>query len=216
MVVRSARAVGRCRWGLVGVTASGALLLAACGGNDVGTRAVEPAGEAAAERPIQLTGAVQKGPLIIGSSIAVANLDLDLNPTGAVFATYTRDDQGQFEVEMTASDVVSIEGAGYYYNEATGLLSEGPIMLRALYGVGAGSADDAFVNVVTHLTYERVRGLIIGALSYADARAQAEQELQTALGITVPGFVVGAAGPQLNRRRAAVEPAARSRSSSLR
>ena len=198
MVVRSARAVGRCRWGLVGVTASGALLLAACGGNDVGTRAVEPAGEAAAERPIQLTGAVQKGPLIIGSSIAVSNLDLDLNPTGAVFATYTRDDQGQFEVEMTASDVVSIEGAGYYYNEATGLLSEGPIMLRALYGVGAGSADDAFVNVVTHLTYERVRGLILGALSYADARAQAEQELQTALGITVPGFVVGAAGPQLN------------------
>jgi len=198
MIVGSTRAVGQCRWRLVGVTSLGALSLAACGGDDVGTALAEPALGVAPERSIQLNGAVQKGPLIVGSSIAVANLDLDLNPTGAVFSTYTRDDQGQFEVEVTASDVVSIEGTGYYYNEATGLLSEGPITLRALYGIGAGSADDAFVNVVTHLTYERTRGLILGALSYDDARAQAEQELQTALGITLPGFVVGAAGPQLN------------------
>jgi hypothetical protein len=198
MVVGWARAVGECRWGLVGVTSLGTLLLAACGGSDVSTTPAEPAGEGPHERAIQLNGAVQKGPLIVGSSIAVANLDLDLNPTGSVFSTYTRDDQGAFAVEMAASDVVSIEGAGYYYNEATGLLSEGPITLRALYGIGTGSADDAFVNVVTHLTYERTRGLILGALSYDDARAQAEQELQTALGITLPGFVVGAAGPQLD------------------
>lgn len=198
MLVAWTLVVGKCRWSLGGVTSSGALLLAACGGDDVGRAAVEPAGEAAVERPIQLNGAVQKGPLSVGSSILVANLDLDLNPTGAVFSTYTRDDQGRFEVEMTASDLVSIEGTGYYYNEASGGLSQGPITLRALHGVGAGRADDAFVNVVTHLTYERVRALILGALGYDDARVQAEQELQTALGITVPGFVVGAAGPELN------------------
>jgi hypothetical protein len=183
---------------LFGVTSLAALAVAACGGNDVGWAPAGPARGAVPERPVQLNGAVHKGPLIVGSTILVANLDLDLNPTGAVFSTYTRDDQGQFELEMTASDVVSIEGSGYYYNEATGSLSRGPITLRALYGIGAGSAEDAFVNVVTHVTYERTRGLILGALSYDDARAQAEQELQAALGITLPGFVVGAGGPQLN------------------
>jgi thrombospondin type 3 repeat protein len=192
-------AVGRCRWRALGRASLGALLLAACGDIDAGGTLAPAGGEGAVSgQPFRLSGAVQKGPFIVGSSIRVANLDIDTNPTGSVFSTYTNDDQGRFAVEMTASDVVSIEGDGYYYNEVTGSLSEGPITLRALYEVGAGSPDDAFVNVVTHLTYDRARGLILGALSYDDARAQAEQELQSALGITLPGFVVGAAGAQLN------------------
>src|SRR5262245_47790771 len=100
MVVECARAVGRCRRGLIGVTSLGASFLAACTGNDVGEAPGDPRGAGAREQPIRLTGAVQKGPFIVGSTIRVANLDLDTNPTGDVFTAYTRDDQGQFDIEM--------------------------------------------------------------------------------------------------------------------
>ena len=199
------RRVGWCSEGL-GASATGVLglVLLACGGNDVGDGTslngdgTSPNGDGADGSRVVLNGAVQKGPFIVGSAIRVANLDIGTNPTGAVFSTYTRDDQGQFVLEMAASDVVSIEGAGYYYNEVTGSLSQGPLTLRALFGIGPGRADDVIVNVVTHLTYDRVQALILAGATYDDARAQAEQELKTALGITPPGFVVTLPGAALN------------------
>lgn len=41
---------------------------------------------------VQLHGAVQKGPFVIGSSIDVSLLDAQLNPTGQVFSTQTIND----------------------------------------------------------------------------------------------------------------------------
>ena len=199
MVVEQDRAVGRCRLRESCVRrVFAAAVLAACGGNDVGGAAALADGTQGEPGSIRLNGAVQKGPFIVGSSVRVANLDIDTNPTGLVFSTSTRDDQGQFTLELPATDIVSIEGTGYYYNEATGSLSQSPLTLRALYAIGTGRADDAFVNAITHLTYDRVQRLIVGGLAYDDARLQAEQELKTGLGVTPPGLVVTLAGAQLD------------------
>jgi hypothetical protein len=172
-------------------------LLAACSGDDVGD-GLEHRPHASARASVHLNGAVQKGPFIVGSSIRVSNLDEDTNPTGLVFSGTTHDDMGHFELEFEASDLVSIEGTGFYYNEITGSLSGSALTLRAFYEVGSGSAEDAFVNVVTHLTYDRVRLLVVGGLSYDDARSQAEQELNVALAVAPPGFVAGLPGVQMN------------------
>jgi len=147
---------------------------------------------------VRLGGAVQKGPFIVGSTIRVANLDLDTNPTGLVFTTTTRDDQGHFELEVATSDLVSIEGTGFYYNEVSASLSGSALTLRAFYEIGSGSAEDAFVNVITHLTYDRVRLLVVQGAAYAAARAQAEQELIASLGVAPPGFVAGLAATQMD------------------
>jgi hypothetical protein len=167
------------------------LLLGGCTGDDVGA-------ESARGGAARLNGAVQKGPFIVGSSIQVANLDVDTNPTGLVFSTTTRDDLGHFALDVEASDLVSIEATGFYYNEVTGSLSGSSLTLRAFYAVGSGSATDAFVNVITHLSYERVRQLVALGATYDDARAQAEQELTAGLGIAPPGFVANVAGVQMN------------------
>lgn len=176
----------RC-WLVYGLT----LLLGGCGGDDVGS-------QGARDASVRLSGAVQKGPFIVGSSIRVANLDEDTNPTGLVFSTTTRDDQGHFELDVDAADLVSIEGTGFYYNEVSASLSGSALTLRALHGVGGGSAADAFVNVITHLSYDRARLLVALGASHEDARAQAEQELHAALGVAPPGFVAGLAGVQMN------------------
>jgi hypothetical protein len=64
--------------------------------------------------------------------------------------------------------------------------------------VGSGGIQDAYVNTITHLTYDRVRKLIADGTSFDDARAQAEQELKVSLGIVPADFPVGLAGVQMN------------------
>jgi hypothetical protein len=145
---------------------------------------------------VLLNGAVQKGPFIVGSTIRVSNLDAEADPTGLVFSTTTRDDRGQFQLAFVATPLISIEGTGFYYNEVTGQLSGSPLTLRALYDVTSGTTS--FVNVITHLSYNRVQQLIVDGSTYDDAQTQAEQELTTALGIAPAGFVPGRTGVQMN------------------
>ena len=160
-------AVGRLRWAL---TLAG---LAACSGGD---------GRAA------LTGAVEKGPFVVGSTVDVATLDDTLAPTGEVFTTRTIDDAGRFSVELGgATSPVSIESTGFYYNEVTGSLSGAPLTLRALDETMAG-ANQAYLNVITHLAYERARRLAGDGMAIDDAEAAAEAELRIGLQIGPPGF----------------------------
>jgi hypothetical protein len=147
---------------------------------------------------IQLNGAVQKGPFIVGSTTTVANLDANAKPTGSVFSTSTHDNLGHFELEFAATGWVSIESTGYYYNEVTGSLAVSPLTLRSLYAVREAGPQSAFVNVVTHLTFDRTRQLIAAGVTFEGARAQAEQELLDGLGIAPPSFSPGADGAAMN------------------
>ncbi len=150
------------------------------------------------DKSVSLSGAVHKGPFVLGSTITVSPLDKKGNPTGKTFLTQTKNDKGEFAVDFDASGRVSLEGQGFYYNEVVGALSEAPITLRAIYVVENSGDQQAFLNLVTHLTFLRVQHLIGDGNSFADAVAQAEGELRAQLGITLPAFDPGAPGLSMN------------------
>ncbi|WP_437297187.1 FG-GAP-like repeat-containing protein [Sorangium sp. So ce426] len=148
---------------------------------------------------VQLTGAVEKGPFVVGSSVVISVLGHDLTPTGQTFITATDDDLGHFEVALAHPGPVSIVSEGFYYNEVTGRLSDAPLTLRALFDV-AGNAPEqtAYVNLITHLGYERARRLAEGSGDLTAAVEQAEGELRAALGIGPAGFDPHASGVEMN------------------
>ena len=147
---------------------------------------------------VTLNGAVQKGPFVVGSSITVSPLDANGGPTGQTFLTQTTNDKGEFVVNFAASGQVAIQGEGFYYNEVSGALSGAPLTLRALYVIEQAGPQAAFVNLITHLTFLRVKRLVSNGLTFVGAVAQAEGELSGELAITLPGFDPGAHGIEMN------------------
>lgn len=157
------------------------LLLIACGGD-----------------PVTLSGAVNKGPYVLGSTVSVSPVDGDGEPSGEVFLTQTRNDLGEFEVEVPGRGFVALEGNGFYFNEVTGDLSAAPITLRAFYEVTSDGSQQAYVNPFTHLSSLRVKELATDGQSIAGAIAQAEGELVAELAVGAADFALGAPGTDLN------------------
>ncbi|XYH96886.1 FG-GAP repeat domain-containing protein [Sorangium sp. So ce1128] len=184
-----------------GAEASSSATGGGAGGAGTGAEASSSAtgGGAGGAGPVQLTGAVEKGPFVVGSSVAISVLHHDLTPTGQVFLTATDNDLGHFGVALANPGPVSIEGEGFYYNEVTGRLSGAPLTLRALFDVASGAPEQtAYVNLITHLGYERARALADGTGDLTAVIAQAEGELRAALGIGPPGFDPHANGVEMN------------------
>jgi hypothetical protein len=146
----------------------------------------------------QLRGAVQKGPFVVGSSITLSVLDQQLNPTGQVFNTQTTNDRGEFEIGLNATGPISLQGAGFYYNEVVGALSGADITLRAFYVPSATGDQEVYVNMVTHLTTERIKALVASGVEFSEAVARAESELVRELGITEPGYIPAVRGTSMN------------------
>ena len=155
-------------------------------------------GESGDAISVDLKGAVHKGPFLIGSSIQVSLLDAALSPTGQVFNTETTNDRGEFAIQFEASGPAAIQGDGYYYNEVIGGLSTSTLTLRAFYVPSEPGVQDAYVNMVTHLTGARIKSLVSGGSEFAAAVAQAESELLLELAITVPSYVPGTSGVHMN------------------
>lgn len=147
---------------------------------------------------ISLQGAVQKGPFVVGSSITISPLDASANPTGQTFLTQTTNDKGEFSIDFAASGQVSIQGDGFYFNEVSGALSGAAITLRALYVIEQGGPQQAYLNLITHLTYLRVRKLVKNGAVFSAAIAQAEKELRDELALTLPSFDPSTKGIDMN------------------
>ena len=147
--------------------------------------------------PPQLRGGVQKGPFILGSSIAISPIDALGNPSGAVYRTTTFNDLGEFAVDLPYVGSVSREARGYYFSELGGL-SHAPLTLNAFHQVTSGGAQAVYVNLITHLTYGRVRELMVDGSAFADATIQAESELRSAIGVGPTGFTPDTSGIYLN------------------
>ncbi len=147
---------------------------------------------------VTLNGAVNKGPFVTGSSVDVSPVNGTGNPTGDVYSTQTINDLGEFSVDFTYNGYASLEGMGFYYNEVTGQLSGANLTLRAFYEVTTSGTQDAYINIVTHLTYNRVKNLITSGTSFADAIVQAEGELKDAMAICPPNFDPAASGTDMN------------------
>lgn len=164
---------------LLAVLPLAALLLTACSGSD---------SEGTAEQPTvkqNVRGTIEKGPFVQGSKVALYDLDNQLAQTGKSYSTNTRSDLGDFDfgnaVELS-SRYAELETSGFFYNECDSSLSKAQITLKALADVSGKSKVN--VNLLTHLEYARVKYLVSGGKSFADAKKQAERELLKVFAIT--------------------------------
>lgn len=131
-----------------------------------------------------VSGKVEKGPFISGSTINLQPMDSNLNPTGSSFSTLITDHAGNFSFGTTTlnSPYAQLTANGYFYNEVTGALSSGTLTLRALADLGEQSTVN--VNILTHLKYSRIMDLVEkDHKTYAEANKQAQQELLTQFGL---------------------------------
>jgi hypothetical protein len=124
-----------------------------------------------------LTGYVQKGPFINGTSLALYELDENMIQTGRSFNTQIIDNSGTFEIpaiELT-SPYVELKADGFYYNEVLGESSSAPLTLYALTDLS--SRENVNINILTHLEKRRVEYLIQSGLSFLDAKNQSQKEI---------------------------------------
>lgn len=124
-----------------------------------------------------IQGFIQKGPFIQGSEVSIQVHGAGLTPTGDIFFTETVNDMGSFYVDADIDGAyLDIKTTGFYFNEITGELSDKSIILNAI--VDAEESDSVNVNVLTSLSYERIKYLIKNnGVSFQDAQEQAEDEV---------------------------------------
>lgn len=126
---------------------------------------------------LDITGRVQKGPFIQGSSVTLYDLKDNLSPTGMSFNTQITDNEGNFAIEEVAlsSDYITLRADGFYFNEVTGTPSVSQITLYALADISDSSNIN--VNILTHLEKPRVEYLMKNGTTFNDAKSQAQKEI---------------------------------------
>jgi hypothetical protein len=159
----------------------GLLATASCSSRAKVANAPAPDGSVQFELPTAVSGVVQKGPYVLGSSITVQELDSSLAPTGRTFEVVTINSEGAFSVPIhVSSQYVEVIASGYYFDELTNQLSAGPLTLRALADLSVGATID--VNLLTSMSEPLARKLMAQGETFASAEAHASQTLIAALG----------------------------------
>lgn len=92
---------------------------------------------------------------------------------------------------------MALQGEGFYYNEVTGDLSTSAITLRAFHVPTGTGVQQVYVNMITHLTTERIKALVDDGVEFSAAVTQAEQELVRELGITEDGYTPSVPGTSM-------------------
>jgi len=125
----------------------------------------------------KLSGFIQKGPFLNGTSIIVSELKSDFSQTGKVFNSQIKDNQGSFEISniQLSSPYVELKTDGFYFNEVTGVVSTSQLTLYALADVT--NANSLNVNVISTLEKARVEKLVSGGLSFSEAKKKAMNEI---------------------------------------
>ncbi|HAH25248.1 MAG TPA: hypothetical protein DCL77_16080 [Prolixibacteraceae bacterium] len=125
----------------------------------------------------KLSGFIQKGPFLNGTSILISELNPNLYQTGKLFSSQIMDNEGTYELTnlQLSSPYVQLKADGFYFNEVTGETSKSQITLFALADISNTSTMN--VNVLTTLEKGRVEKLVAGRLSFSKAKRQAMQEI---------------------------------------
>ena len=125
-----------------------------------------------------ISGLAQKGPFDVGSVISLYQLD------GKTFVqkenTYTSkvaDANGAFEISniSQSSPYASIQVNGSYRSEITGKFSNGKITLKSFADLSNRSYIN--INMLTHLTNNRIAYLASTGVSVSEAKKRAESEI---------------------------------------
>jgi surface protein len=133
----------------------------------------------------KISGFVQKGPFVSGTTVSMSELNSELAQTGKIFTSQITNDQGLFEItniELNSS-FVEFSSSGFYFNEVTGDISSAPITLTSLSDLTNKSSIN--VNVLTHLEKKRVENLIKGGKTFSEAKKQAKNEVQSIFSIVL-------------------------------
>lgn len=124
-----------------------------------------------------LSGFIQKGPFLNGTSISISELNKDLSQTGRIFNAQIKNNQGTFELTnlQLSSPYVEIKSDGFYFNEVTGVVSVSQLTLFALADLTNINALN--VNVITTLEKARVKKLVADGLLFSAAKKKALSEI---------------------------------------
>mgnify|MGYP000406640133 CR=1 FL=1 len=125
----------------------------------------------------KISGFVQKGPFINGTSISINELNTDLSQTGKTYSTQITDNKGSFEIRNVelVSNFVSLRADGFYFNETIGEQSTSQITLYALSDVSDKTTINT--NVLSHIEKPRVEYLISQGVAFSEAKTQAQSEI---------------------------------------
>ena len=134
----------------------------------------------------RISGFVQKGPFLNGTSISISELNTNLSQTGKTFNTQITDNRGSFEISNIelVSNFVSLKADGFYYNEVLGEQSSSQITLYALSDISDKTTLNT--NVLSHLEKARVENLIGQGLTFRVAKKQAQGEILAIFNIDTP------------------------------
>ena len=125
----------------------------------------------------QISGYVQKGPFLIGTSIRLSELNSGLVQTGKVFTTSIGSNQGEFEINNIGliSSYVELNADGFYFNELKGVNSGARLSLSAISDIG--DKNTLNVNVLSHLEKDRLLKLVAEGASFGEAKRQSQEEV---------------------------------------
>lgn len=130
-----------------------------------------------------VSGKVEKGPFISGTTITIQPMDGNLQVIGSLYSSTIQDDLGNFSFgsKLFEAPYAELTANGYFFNEVKGDLSSGTLNLRAL--VDLSDETTVNVNVLTHLKYQRIQNLIAAGVEFEEANRQSQEELFTAFGL---------------------------------
>jgi len=135
-----------------------------------------------------MDGVIQKGPFQLNSGVMVQEVDKNLDPTGRMYSTTTKDDFGSFSLASKfSSQYVEVTGEGYYFNECDNGTASAKLTLKSFGDLSLGKPLN--LNVLTTLVHGRIKTLVDDGEEFANARDQAESELLNLLGFSaIPGL----------------------------
>lgn len=163
-------------------------VLDACSdGRDVAGGTSEDAGIVALAGK-KLSGAVQKGPFVEGSSVVLRETSAEgnLEPTGKEFNTTVTNDKGDFEFDSLdlESPYALLSAEGHYIRDVSGERSVCVLHLNAITNME--KRITANINLLTHFEYKRVLKLVKDGVPFAQAKKQAAAEVLAAFGVYIP------------------------------
>ena len=149
---------------------------------DVGRWVLDDEGKSSSSSGKTISGVAQKGPFLAESGVKLYELDQKtLAKTGKVFSgEVDSNGDGRFKVPNVelSSPYALLEVNGRFRNEVTGEMFSNDITLHAL--VNLDGREEVNINLLTHLTYERILYLFETGVDFAKAKKQAESEFLSA------------------------------------
>ncbi len=130
-----------------------------------------------------VSGVVEKGPFVSGSTISIQPLDEKMHSLGTLYNTTIKNNTGEFSFgsQEFLMPYAELTADGYFFNEIKGELSTGTLRLRSV--VNLSNSNTINVNILTHLKHPRILHLISQGVGFEQANKQAQTELLSAFGL---------------------------------